>query len=279
MKKFVLGIVSTIAVAVVITSFLFQHRLLIRLREENQSLREQIDRLAAANDQLSKPAPPPSDSRPPSDEHFRELLKLRSQVTTLRREQDGLLKQLAVKTTPAPAQRAEADQTWVQQVLSSPPRDQGVVAGTLRGKLLRREMTNVAPSELVLQEELLKAQLNQTLERSPAEFADFQTGFIQAALGISDGTKIQQMHDIIRQTYQQAVAHGLDIPSKPATATDEWVERRFQLDRAATAQMQQLFTPDERSLFDRAFLGVMGVDLGGVGVDKSNYPKSFLGIE
>jgi len=54
------------------------------------------------------------------------------------------------------------------------------------------------------------------------------------------------------------------------------VERRFQLDRAATAQVQRLLTPDERSLFDRAFLGVMGVDLGGVGVDRpSNYPKGF----
>ena len=57
------------------------------------------------------------------------------------------------------------------------------------------------------------------------------------------------------------------------------MERRFQLDRAATTQFQQLLTPEERTLFDRAFLGVMGVDLGGVGVDKSNYPKRFLGGE
>ena len=32
-------------------------------------------------------------------------------------------------------------------------------------------------------------------------------------------------------------------------------------------------------MFGRAFLGVMGVDLGSGGVDKSNYPKGFLGPE
>lgn len=57
------------------------------------------------------------------------------------------------------------------------------------------------------------------------------------------------------------------------------MERRFQLDRAAMSQLQQLLTPEERRLFDRAFLGVMGVDLGGVGADKSNYPKRFMGGE
>ena len=35
-------------------------------------------------------------------------------------------------------------------------------------------------------------------------------------------------------------------------------------------------TPEERQAFDRAFIGVMGVDLG-TGVDKSNYPPGFLG--
>jgi len=121
------------------------------------------------------------------------------------------------------AQPGEADRTWVQQVLDRPPRDQGVAAGTLRGKLLRREMTNVSPAELLLRDELLKLPLNQTLERSPSKFADFQTAFIQATLGIPEGEKIQQIHDIIEKTYQHAVVNGLDIPSKPAAATDEWV--------------------------------------------------------
>jgi hypothetical protein len=277
MKKRMSGIFSAVTVGVLLAAFFLQHRLLTGLREQNRSLQEQLARLTAANDQISHSSPPPSDARQLSDEQFRELLKLRNEVNTLRREQDRLLKQLGEKTTSTPAQPSETDQTWVQQVLSGPPSAKGFVAGTLRGKLLRREMTNVSPAELVLQGELAKAQLNQTLERSPAEFADFQAGFIQAALGISDPAKIQLMHEIIQQTYEQAVANGLDIPSKPTVTTDDWVQRRFQLDRAATARIQLLLTPDERSLFDRAFLGVMGVDLGGVGVDKSNYPKGFLG--
>lgn len=78
-------------------------------------------------------------------------------------------------------------------------------------------MTNVAPAELLLQEELLKGRLNERLERSPADFADFQTGFTQAAPGIFDETRIHQMHGLIEETYRQAVANGLDIASKPAS--------------------------------------------------------------
>src|SRR5882672_4918056 len=167
-------LVSAMAVAVVLAIFLHQHLKSLRLREENQSLLEQVQRLTAAADQTPKPAIPASDSRPLSDEQLRELLKLRGEVTTLRRQQDELLKRLPTKTTPAPVQQAEAERAWVQQILNSPSRDKGAAAGALRGKLLRREMTNVAPAELLLREELLKGRLNKTLERSPAEFADFQ---------------------------------------------------------------------------------------------------------
>ena len=128
--------------------------------------------------------------------------------------------------------------TSIAQVLGSPPKNQGIAAGTLRGKLLRGKMTNVSPAELALKDELLKRQLNQTLERSPAQFADFQTGFIQSALEISDEARMEKVHDLIQRTYEQAVADGLDVASKPLNGTDEWVERCFALDRAATAQLK-----------------------------------------
>jgi hypothetical protein len=174
-----------------------------------------------------------------------------------------------------PARPNEVDTAWVQNLLDAPPKDQGLAAGALRGKFLRNEK-DFSPSEVALRDALLQRQLNQNLERSPTQFADFQTAFIQGALAISDASKVQQIHDIIQQTYEHAVANGLDIPSKPATEADAWVQRRFQLDRQATGQLKELLTPEERKLFNRAFLGVMGVDLGGVGVDKSNYPKGFL---
>jgi hypothetical protein len=211
-----------------------------------------------------------------------DIPRLRGEVTLLRAERDDLLRRLtaaAPKNNPtnsAPVLRDEVDGTWVQQVLNGPPMDQGMAAGALRGKMLRGEMTNISPSELALQKALLQRQLNQTFEGSPRDFADFQTAFIQSALEIDDVAKVQQIHDLILRTYERAVSAGLDIPSKPPIDPEAWVQRRFQLDRRATAAVKDLFTPEERRIFDRAFLGVMGVDLGGVGVDKSNYPPGFL---
>jgi hypothetical protein len=279
MTKSGLRLSGVVVFAAVIVVLVYEHRLLVGLRAENQSLREQLERLAASVASPTSAVVPASDSRPLSEEQLRELLRLRGEVTLLRRQQDELLQRLAAQSKPAPERSVETERAWVQEILKRPPKDQGAAAGALRGKLLRREMTNIAPAELLLQEELLKGRLNETLERSPNDFADFQTGFIQATLGMADEAKAQQIHDLILETYRQAVANGLDIPSKPAVGAEEWVERRFQLDRAATGQLQQMLTPEERSHFDRAFLGVMGVDLGGVGVDKSNYPKRFLGGE
>lgn len=253
------------------------------LERENEALRVRISQIEAQS-QTSTPSAGSNPSRILSDSEARELIRLRGEVTTLRREQNELLKRLATAGTSAPvssgagsALPTPVDTAWVQQVLNSAPKDQGMAAGALRGKLLRKEITNISPAELALQGELLKRQLNHTLERSPEQFADFQAGFIQSALNITDAARAQQIHALIKLTYEQAVGDGLDIPSKPATGTEEWVQRRFALDRAATAQLKGFFTPEERILFDRAFLGVMGVDLGGVGVDKSNYPKGFLG--
>jgi len=74
---------------------------------------------------------------------------------------------------------------------------------------------------------------------------------------------------LIRHTYEQAVANGLDIPSKPGTDEDAWVQRRFQLDRQATEAVKQFLTPEEQSSFDRAFLGLMGADKVIWGCDRS----------
>lgn len=249
-----------------------------RLSHANADFQSQLAQLR--DEQVTPPATvTPPNPTPVSATEDSELLRLRGEVTVLRRERDDLLKQVAstAKSVLPPARREKIDTMWVEQVLNAPPKDQGAAAGVLRGKLLRNEMADVSSSEVALRDALLQRKLNQTLERSPVEFADFQTAFIQNALTISDAPKIQQIHALIRQTYEQAVANGLDIPSKPATETEAWVQQRFQLDRRSTAQLQQLLTPEERALFDRSFLGIMGVDLGGVGVDKSNYPGGFLG--
>lgn len=99
-------------------------------------------------------------------------------------------------------------------------------------------MTNISPSEVALRNALIQRKVSEILERSPGEFADFQSSYIQAALAISDETKVQQMRDLIRKTYELAVADGLHIPSKPANETEAWVQQRHQLDRQATAALK-----------------------------------------
>jgi cell division protein FtsB len=274
--QFVIGAIVCGSIA---TFIVLQQRALVRLRQQNHSLERQI---AITHE---GPALSPSEAPLDTNELMRlraeqkELIKLRGEVTVLRRERDGLSNQLATAKIRSAAQplSQNVDTGWVQQVLQSSPAQQGLMAGALRGKLVRGEGTNISSSELALQKALSPGQLNQTLERTPEQFADFQTAFIQGTLGLSDATKLQQIHDLIRQTYDRAVANGLDIPSKPAIDTDAWVQRRFQLDRQATAAMEHLLTPEEWQVFGRAFIGVMGVDLGSGGVDKSNYPKGFLG--
>src|SRR6185503_13288909 len=207
-----------------------------------------------------------------------ELVRLRGEVAQLRREREELSRKLtsALAATNKPAMLPQgADNAWVQQMLSAPAAQQGAAAGALRGKMLKGD-SQISASEMALRDELSKRNLN-SLERSPTEFADFQAAFIQSTLGLTDQDKTQQIHDVIQKVYERAVANGLDIPSKPAEGTDDWVTKRYQLDRRGTSAVQGLLTPDERSLFDRAFLGIMGIDLGTGGVDKSNYPPGVVG--
>jgi hypothetical protein len=258
----------------------FQQRTVTRLRQENRRLEQQ---LAAAQAPVAIQT---AETEFDTNELARlraqekELIRLRGEVTMLRAERRALTNQMAAtkpRSVAPSAPTQNVDTAWVQQVLNSPPAQQGLAAGTLRAKILSGERSNISASELALQEALAQKQLNQTLERSPAAFADFQTAFIQGAVGISDPAKLQQVHDLIRQTYEHAVANGLDVSSKPATDADPWVQQRHQLDRRATAAVERILTPEERSAFGRAFLGVMGVDLGRGDVDKSNYPRGFLG--
>jgi hypothetical protein len=119
----------------------------------------------------------------------------------------------------------------------------------------------------------LKPELEK-LEKSPKEFSQFQAGLIQSATGIDDPAKVEQIRGIIEKVYDRAVSQGLDITSRRDDAT--WVDQRHQLDRRGTQAVQNLLNENERAVFDRSFLGVMGVDLG-TGVDKSLYPPGFFG--
>jgi RNA polymerase sigma factor (sigma-70 family) len=250
------------------------------LERQHASLTAKMEQLTRERDDATSKLARVPDENQRLNINNSELLRLRGEVTRLRREREEALAKLTpvAGTDGTPFQRQGVDTNWVRTILDAQPRERGTAAGTLRGKSIREE-AGLTLSEMALVDALLKRRENDTLERSPAAFADFQTAFIQAVLRLSDPSVVKQMHDLIEKTYEQAVANGLDIPSKPQTQTDAWVQRRHNLDVQATAQLKQLLSDEERRLFDLAFLGVMGVDLGGVGVDRSNYPKGVLSPE
>jgi RNA polymerase sigma factor (sigma-70 family) len=272
--------VTTVMVAGVTTPLVLQHHALSRLRAENVALRQQ----AESAQPLPWPEPSPPEATGIGADQA-EVLRLRGQVATLRNEREELARKLATinattnksRDAAPPATEGAVDTAWVRQVVAGPPSFQGNVAGSIRGKGLREGGRGITASEAAVQKALLERQLNNTLERSPADFAEFQTAFIQAAVGIDDPGKVEQIRQIIRQTYEEAVARGLDVPSKPPTDTEEWARARWQLDHANTKAVKALLTPEERKLFGRGFIGIMGVDLGGIGVDKSNYPPGVIG--
>ena len=269
--KLKVAIIAAACAAAIVT----QQIALRRSRAENAELRQQLSSLRETPP-TPQPTPDLSELERLRAEH-EELLRLRGQVAQLRRERDELSRKvgsLAALTNKAAAlPNPGVDNAWVQQMLNAPAAQQGAAIGALRAKLLRGEVQSISPSEKALLDALTQRDMN-SLERTPNEFADFQTAFVQSVTGLSDPGKVRQVHDLIRNTYEHAVANRLDIPSKPANDTEPWVNQRHQLDRRATSAIQGMLTPEERSLFDRAFLGIMGIDLG-TGVDKSNYPRGF----
>jgi hypothetical protein len=264
-------ILVLVIAAGMIVGIALQRAAMNRIQSQNAQLRQQIEAVPDAD-----PAPVAPDNAL-SDAERTELLRLRAEVAQLRREREDISRRLASQTNAikrSVATEGAADQTWVTQMLNAPAAQQGALAGALRGKMLKggQELT---ASELALRDAMAQRGMN-SLEKTPSEFADFQAAFIESAVGLADPEKTRQIRDIILRTYERAVANGLDIPSKPATGAEDWVNQRHQLDRRSTSAVQGLLTPEERQTFDRAFIGVMGVDLG-TGVDKSNYPPGFLG--
>lgn len=101
-----------------------------------------------------------------------------------------------------------------------------------------------------------------SLEDRPAEFAEFQTAFIESVTGLDDPARAARVRGIIQTAYDLAVSDGLTASRVPATGIEEWGRKRDALDRWATKEVQAVFNEVERQRFDQAFLGVMGIDLG-----------------
>ena len=104
MTKLKLGI-SALVIAGATTALVVQHQTQTKLREENESLRQQIAQLETDNENFSNRLAAIGDSQKLTDEQFKELLKLRGEVTLLRRDKNVLPEATQSKTNGLPVKK------------------------------------------------------------------------------------------------------------------------------------------------------------------------------
>jgi chromosome segregation ATPase len=274
MKSNVLLVIAcVVAIALGAIAF-YQKQAVSRARTELESSQAKLHAAEAKSAELQQSADKAAEENKSLKAQNAELYKLRNEVTTLRKEQSSLQQQLKVASQKAGKKEAAAP---APQPEVAPPAQSASLeqmtqtVAALRAKALAGGALTEQEQQYLQQ---LKPQIEQ-LEKSPADFATFQSGMIQAVAGVNDPAKLEQIKTVIQKVYENANSRGLDITSRPADDA-AWKQQRFQLDRRATTAVQNLLSETERAAFDRSFLGVMGVDLG-TGVDKSLYPDGFLG--
>ncbi len=122
MTKFKVGIITAVVVAGVATSWLVQQNARAKLRQQDESLRQQSDQLAqvaAENERLSSLAAKANGSK----NQLADLLKLRAETESLRnhtsglallREENGRLRQILVGSPKTPLQLREQTMAKVE---------------------------------------------------------------------------------------------------------------------------------------------------------------------
>jgi hypothetical protein len=253
--------------AVVLCSVLFlvaysalQHRNHVRLIQLNAELQSRIDSLEQENQEANTRI---KQLTVEYDQKDKRLADVGSRLMMLNKELVSLRNARQAATNGSPELRAagtdpEAETPVTEQQISaflaSKPSEQGQLLGQLRRKRMTGE-TNEATLARAVRDKL------ENLEATPKAFAEFQSSFVKEAIGLDD-QKVSQLQQIIEKTYEHAVANGLDSSHRPQDQAEQWALRRDALDRRATHMVQELLSPEERERFDRAFLGIMGIDLG-----------------
>jgi RNA polymerase sigma factor (sigma-70 family) len=119
MTKLKLGL-SALVIAGATTTLVVQHQSCIKLREENQSLRQHSMQLETTNERLTKLVAHSGSSEPPSN----ELLRLRGEAGVLRQQNQELARLLLgrQKTVPASSQTGdfEPSTAWVDAGNATP---------------------------------------------------------------------------------------------------------------------------------------------------------------
>jgi hypothetical protein len=198
-----------------------------------------------------------------------ELARLRAEVSALRKEKAEWDKKrgaaesaaLATATQPAPAPVAPTGAAegmqWVETILNGPAPVKGTETGNARRKALNGEPLTDAERALLLNMNSKAAEL----EKAPTEFADFQSAFIGSLLGWQNDPRSEQVKSVINAAMNAAINRGYDYHA-PAENADKWDDAQKALNTRATSAIQNVLRPEERAVFDKALIGVLGVDTG-----------------
>jgi hypothetical protein len=262
--KNIIGVVVMIAALALLV---VQHQKLAAVRVEaakaTQALNEakaEAERAAAA------PKVDPNEQERINQERA-ELVKLRAEVSALRKEKADWQKNRSAAESAALAtqqRQAATNQTaaaqgmqWVETIMNGPAQVKGTETGNLRRKQLTGEPLNEA------EQALLANMLNRAgeVEKQPEEFANFQSNFIGSVLGWNNDPRAEAVKGVLTAAMNAANQRGFDFHA-PGENAEKWDENQKNLNKRATGAVQNMLKPEERALFDKAFIGVLGVDLG-----------------
>jgi hypothetical protein len=143
-------------------------------------------------------------------EQAAEVYKLRNEVTTLRKEQVTLKQQVLSTGQKATKREGVAVQDPAPNPLPaqfSSVEEMAQTVAVLRGKAFGGGGLSEEEKQYL---QTLKPQIEK-MEKSPGDFATFQSAMIQSATGVSDPARIEQIKSIIQKTYENANSRGLDI--------------------------------------------------------------------
>ena len=234
------------------------------LKKSNQRLTEELHTARAALESAPAPANPPSQN---SADHL-ELMRLRAEVTTLRRENQ----QRAQTASPAQTSpTAISDDSkpefvqWAATILSGPPEIQGTEGGNIRRKFLNNEQ--LSEGERTLMMNLVRRTAE--IEKSPEDFTAFQSSFVSTLLNWQDDPRATRVKEIIQSAATAAHDQQMNF-NAPALKANSWPAEQRELNGRATSAIQSLLTQEERATFDRAFIGIMGIDFGIVVAPREN---------
>jgi len=135
MTKIKLGLVGAIAVAGIATPLVIQHQSQVKLRADNQALRQQVDQMekvTAENKRLVELAAQAGQSQSVPADPSHDLLRLRGEIGVLRQQNQELAKLLLDRqksgATPGEAGDFEPSSSWADAGLATPEAAAGTFA-------------------------------------------------------------------------------------------------------------------------------------------------------